>query len=181
MLTAGLFGVQAVERAADSFHAALHIRLDDEIERLDLAGGYAGMHIFQRRSRLTLQVRPSQTLLDKLPRSALVLDGFENVARFGHATDSEYFDRLGRRCLLNLFTAVRQHRTDPSPQRPHDDIVAYAEYACLDENGCDGASAAVYASLDNYASCLLPDICLEFAYFRDDTQVVQQVVNAVPR
>ena len=43
----GLLGVQAVERALDRFDGALHIGLDDEVERLDLARGDAGVDVFK--------------------------------------------------------------------------------------------------------------------------------------
>ena len=165
---AGAVGVQAVERALDGFDGALHIGLDNQVERLYLTGGDAGMHILKGGADGSLPALLPDALFDELAGCALVGGDFQYVARFRHAADAEDFDGLGRGRGPYGFAAVGEHSADAPAQAADYDIVADVEFAGLHEDGRDGAAAVVYARLDDYASGALAYIRLEFADFGDD-------------
>ena len=121
----GLVRVQAVESAFDRLDGALHISLDDEIERLDFAGGDARVNILKCGTSGALPLGLANALLGKLPGGLFVFGNFQNVAGFWHTGDSEDFDRLGGSSDFNRLSAVGEHCPDPPAQAADDNIVAH--------------------------------------------------------
>ena len=89
--------------------------------------------------------------LDHVPGDLLVDDDPQDVAGFGHVGETE--DHHGRRRpgLLDALALVVLERADLAVRRAHDDRVADAQRAGLDERGCDRATALVELGLDDGA------------------------------
>ena len=135
------------ERGLDGLGAALHIRLDDDVEVLEIALLDAGEQILERdllaRARGSGAALRGKALFGESARHALVGDGVEYIARgryLGHAGD---LHRDGGTGLGDTLAAVVRHHTHAADGGTGNDDVTGAERAVLHKNGHDRAAALV--------------------------------------
>src|SRR5436309_8386185 len=148
-----LLGRELLERLRQRLHRALHVRLEDEPQLLDLAGLDLLLQAFQRDAGggLARALGPVGAHGRDLPRLALVGDADENVARRRYAAEAVDFDGVGGPRRRRLLPGGIEERTDASGVRADHDGVALPQGAVLDEHGGHGAAAAVEPALDDHA------------------------------
>ena len=102
----------------------------------------------------------------------------ELVAGFGHERQTEHLDRRGRTGRLDLLALVVDHRADLAPGRTGDDRVADLQFALVDEDGGDGATAVVEVGLEHDALRPTGRVGGELFELGDDGELLEQVVDA---
>ena len=160
--------VEPEERGVQCLNRALHIRLDDDVEILDVALLDLLEERIQRNALRLDEVTPlvAETRLGN--RACLLLvDGGENVARRRNIVETEDLNRHGGTRLLHVVSAVIDHRADVTIRRADDNGVTDAQRAALDKHGRDRAAPFVELCLDDDTACLAVRVRLQFLDFGD--------------
>ena len=136
----------------DNLDRALHVALDDDVEVLD-----AGLldllgEAFERDAgglgELRFALLHLAVLRDALGLVAVGHDQ-EGIARVGHAFEAEDFDRGAGAGFSDGTSAIVEHGADLSEGVADDVAVAEFEGSVLDQDGGDGAAAAIELGFDD--------------------------------
>ena len=170
--------VEPEERGIQCLDRALHIRLDDDVEILDIAL----LNLLEECvKRYTLRLDEVAALIAEASlrnRTRLFLiDGGEDVARRRNIIQTENLNRHGGSRLFHVVAAIVDHRAHMTVCRTDNDGVADAQRTALDEHGSDGAAPLVELCLDDDAACLAVRVCLQFLDLSDKQDVLKQVVD----
>ena len=170
-----------LQRGLDRLDAALHVRLDDDVQvlhlaRLDLAEEILQRDLGDRRVGLGLFLRLA--LLDQLARQALVGDGVEVRARARHLAEARDLHGNGRTRARELLALIVGHHTHTADRRARDDDIALMERTVLHEERRDGAAALVKARLDDGAAGGAVRVGLELADLGGQRDHLEQIIHA---
>ena len=167
------------ERGLDRLGRALNVGLDDQVERLHLAGLDLAEQILQADllRRAGTAVLLDTALLGELARHALVRNGVKDVAGAGHFVQAGDLNRRGRACLGDALSLVVDHRTHAAHAGAGDNNVAEMQRTVLHQNRHDRAAALVKTRLDDRALGGAVGIGAKLKHFRLQDKVFEQVVD----
>ena len=159
----------------------LHVCLDDQVERLDLARLYPGVDLLQRDAvaAAALGMPLALKLFHPLPGRLLIGHAGQDVARLRNVVQSQYLDRNGWPRLFDLLSLVAQHGPDAAPDRSRHHVVAGAQCARLDQHGRNRSLALIDARLDHDTPGHLVGVRLEVGDLCYHQHVLQQVGYAL--
>ncbi len=148
-------GRELVERIAQRFGAALHVRLDEHGD----AGGLLAFHLRERvfgtraaRARELHVAELALAMQSHFTRLALALDREHFVAGIRRRRQAEHDDRRRRTRFLHRLAVLVEHGAHAAELGARDDRIADLQRALLHEHGRDGAAALLDAGLDDEAA-----------------------------
>ncbi len=179
---AHLFVAELFERLAHCLHGALHIRLDDDLQLLDLAELELVKEVVERDLGLGVEdlfLLLRLSLLNERSCQALVADGVKGIAADRHLVQTGDLDRHGGTCLLHALALVVGHDADSADGGTGDDDVALVQRAVLHQHRGDGASALVQTRLDDRTLGGAVGIGFELLHLGDERDHFEQVVQTL--
>ncbi len=179
--------VELAQRVGERFERTLHVGLEHEVERGDLAAldhredvleaGAAGQ------AHRVLQVGGATPVGAGLGHRAgrlLVGCGAQLVAGERDVVEPEHLDRRRRAGLLHLLAVLVEHGPDLAPRATGDDRVADAQRAALDERGDDRAAALVEVRLEHQRAGRHLRVGRELLDLGDQQDRLEQLVDPDP-
>ena len=177
--------VELAQRVGERFERTLHVGLDHEVERGDLAALHHREDVLEPgtagQAHRVLQARgttPVGTGFGDGPRGLLVGRDPQLVARERHVVETEHLDRHRRARLCDLLTVLVEQRADLAPRATGDDRVADAERAPLDERGDDRAPTLVEVRLQHQGTRRRLRVRRELLDLGDEQDRLEQLVDA---
>jgi len=163
-----LFGRELEQRRRQRFLRALHVGLDDDGQRLDLAGLHVGKHVFQLGGLLFGQFGRTElacTVGGDLAGTALVGHDHELVAGLWHFGQALNFDRNRRPGFFAGFAVFVEHGAHTARGLPCQHHVAHFEGTRLHQHGCHRTTPFVKAGFNHQPFGKGVDRGLEFEHF----------------
>src|SRR5688572_26844701 len=161
---------------------ALDVALDDQVDRLDVAGLHRVEQVVQRhlahRRELCLAGQ-RRTFFGDLAGAVDVVEDVEPIARAGEDVQPADDDRRARAGLLDHLAAVVDQAADAAVTGAGEDRVADVERAVLNEHGRDGAEAGIDARLDHRAAGRRGRVGLELEQRRLVVEDLDQLLDAL--
>jgi hypothetical protein len=110
----------------------------------------------------------------------LVLDDDELFARQGRALQAQHFHRHRRAGAVDILAAVIDQGAHAAPFRAGDEDISDTHGAALDQDGGDGAAAALQPRLDHRAAARAIRIGFQLQDFRLQHDAFGQLVEIQP-
>ena len=170
--------VQALQGPPDGLHRALHVRLEDDVEVLDLPQLDLGQDLVQAEAPVPVLGGAVGALLQQGAQGPLVGDDAQAVAGGGHGLQAGDLHRGRRAGLGDALAPEVGHRPHPAPGLVHHHEVARAEGAVLHQDGGHRAPAAVELGLDHGPRRRAVGVGLGLLQVGDQEDHLQQVVQA---
>ena len=178
--------VELAQRVGDRLERALHVGLEHEVERGDLAAlhhredvleaGAARQRHRVREARGTTAMGPG---LGDRARSLVVGCDAELVAGERHVVETEHLDRVPTAPASGTWLAVLvEHRADPSPRAAGDDRVAHAQRAASTSTVTTGPRPWSRLRLEHEARARRLRVARELLDVGDEQDRVEQLVDA---
>ena len=178
------FALQAAQALGDGFERTLHVGLQHQVQRGDLALLDLGEDVFQLHTALhagvAALVGEALALLASLAHGAggLFVGGrTELVARMRHRRQAEHLHRGAGARFFHLLAGVVDHGAHTAPGRTGHDRVAHLQRALVDQDGGHGATPGVEVGLEHDALGPTGGVGGEFFELGHRGQLLEQVVD----
>ena len=180
--------VELAERVGDRFQRALHVGLQHEVQRGDLAALHHREDVLEtgatRQAHRVLQARgaaPIGTGFGDGPCGLLVGGDAQVVAGERDAVEPEYLDRNRRACFRDLLTVLVEQCAHLAPRAAGDDRVADTDGAALDEGGDHGPAAGIEVRLQHEGTRRCLRVRGELLDLGDEQDRLEQLVDTRSR
>src|SRR5690606_24690612 len=168
----------------ECLYRATHIRLDDELQLLEIAKRKPAADFVERDVFLLAKRLLAMDLLSSLGDVAYLLfivQYDELVAGFGSAVEAQNQRGLRGPRYIQTIIALIEHRTDAAAVDAGNERIADMKRAVLHENGRHDAPALFEARLDHHAVCVSVRIRPELQQLGLEQNAVEQVIHTFPR
>ena len=179
-----LVGVLTADGFHQRFDRALHVALDDQIDRLDVAGLHRLEQVVERDLALRAQrllARQSGTFLGNRASAIDIVEHVKLVARGWKHIKTADDDRHRRRRRLDHLAVVIQQASQPAVACTGQQHIADIQRAILNQHGRHRAETLVDAAFDNRAACGSGWIRFEFQQLGLVIEQLDQLGNALAR
>ena len=177
--------VELAQRIGDRFERALHVGLQHEVERGDLAPLDHREDVLESRAtgqaHRVLEARgatPPRACLGDRARRLLVGSDAQLVTCEGHVVEAEHLDRHRRTRFLHRATVLVEQRADATPRTTRDDRVADPQGAAFDDRGDNWTTALVEIRLEHERASRRLRVGGELFDLGDEEDRLEQVVDA---
>ena len=140
--------VELAQRVGERFEGTLHVGLDDEVERGDLAALHRREDVFEasaaaehHRVALRRRLAAMRARFGDRARHLVVRRDAQLVAGERHVVETEDLDRHRRTGFADLLAVLVEHRAHATPGGTGDDRVADAQRAFFDQRRDDRTTA----------------------------------------
>src|SRR5690606_11393362 len=167
----------------ECLYRATHIRLDDELQLLEIAKRKPAADFVERDVFLLAKRLLAMDLLSSLGDVAYLLfivQYDELVAGFGSAVEAQNQRGLRGPRYIQTIIALIEHRTDAAAVDAGNERIADMKRAVLHENGRHDAPALFEARLDHHAVCVSVRIRPELQQLGLEQNAVEQVIHTFP-
>ena len=182
--------VELVQRLGDRFERTLHVGLQDEVQRGDLAPLHHREDVFEpgtaaerHRVRQVRGVPAAGARLGDRARGLVGRRDAQLVARERDVVETEHLDRHRRTGLGDLGAVLVEHRPHPAPRRTGDDRVADVQRAFHHQRGHDRTPTGVEVRLEHRGpgeALRVGDELVGDLDVGDEQDRVEQLVDAQP-
>ena len=173
-----------LERIAQRFGAAVHVGLDQQLNARHAAGLHLAEDVLELRGLLMRELRLALAAVAELrdvASLALVRDDLHVVAGHRRSGEAEHDDGRRRARERNRLAGLVEHRADAAVLLAREQDVADLQLALVDQDGRDGAAAALEARLEHDAGGRTGVGGLEVEQLGLQQQRIEQLVDALPR
>ena len=167
------------QRLLHRFHAALHVRLDDEVQILQFALFHLREYVVQRYAALLFDHAFAFFVLAfflHLFHQALI-HSHDTVARIRHVFEAEHGYRHRRARGFHGAAFIVEHGAHSAHRRSRKDVVARMQRTVLHDNARHGALSFIEARFDDRAFRFAIGIRFQFLHFRHEVDCVEQRVD----
>ena len=166
----------------DGLDGALHVCLDDQVQRGLLAGlqvGEQALHAHLGHGSLAGSLQLGLALLGDLTGQVIVTNGDHLITRGGHLVEAHDLHRHGGAGFLDLLAAVVDQRTHTAGGHAGDDVVAHAQGTILQQHGGQRTTGLVQLRLDDNAAAQTVGVGAQLHGFGLQEDHLQQLVDAL--
>ena len=162
-------------------HAALHVRLDNQVQGQLLAllnGGKQVLHGHLGHGGFPGRLELLPALVRHLTAELVVAHGNDLVARGGHVIKAHDLHRRGGTRGFHALATVVDHSPHTAGGQAGDDVVAHVQGTVLHQHGGQGTAGFIQLGLDNDATAQPVGIGAQLHHVRLQEDHFQQLIHA---